>query len=197
MIVECKECEARVDAETLKSYEYFDPETGPPGRYSFLRCQSCQSPFLVLQENYGNGWDEPYQLYPAQDTRVNPGLPAPIQSAYGEALACLKAKAFTAAAIMCRKTLEGVCAEHGVSARTLVKGLKEMKERGVIETRLFEWADALRIAGNEAAHDINMEVSKEDARDMIEFTNALLEYVFTFRNRFEQFKKRREKSTPS
>lgn len=197
MIVECKICEARVDAEVLNSFEYYEPENGPPGRYSFLRCQSCHSPFLVVQEDFGNGWDEPYQLYPAQDTRVNPGLPAPIRNAYGEALACIKAKAFTASAIMCRKTLEGVCSEHGVSSRTLVGGLKEMKERGIIETRLFDWADALRIAGNEAAHDVNVTVSKEDARDMVEFTNALLEYVFTFRDRFEQFKKRRIKSETS
>ncbi len=49
--------------------------------------------------------------------------------------------------------------------------------------RLFEWADALRIAGNEAAHDVKVTTSKEDARDILELTNALLEYVFTFRDR--------------
>ena len=32
----------------------------------------------------------------------------------------------------------------------------------------------------------------DDARDILEFTNALLEYVFTFRDRFEAFKIRRE-----
>ena len=72
-----------------------------------------------------------------------------------------------------------------------------MKERGIIEPRLFEWADALRIAGNETVHDVTVTVSKEDARDMIEFTNALLEYVFTFQDRFEQFKRRRAKSETS
>lgn len=192
MIVDCKTCEARIDAEVLNSFDYYDPEQGPPGRYSFLRCRSCDSPFLVLQENYGE-WDEPYSLYPPQDTRVNPGLPLPIRNSYGEALTCLKAKAFTASAVMCRKTLEGVCVEHGVSSRNLYESLKVMKEQGIIETRLFEWADTLRITGNEAAHDVNVTISKEDAHDIVEFTNALLEYVFTFRDRFEQFKKRRAK----
>lgn len=55
MIVECKVCEARVDAEILQSFEYYNPEAGPPGRYSFLRCQSCQSPFLVIQEKTALG----------------------------------------------------------------------------------------------------------------------------------------------
>ena len=54
----------------------------------------------------------------------------------------------------------------------------------------YEWADALRISGNEAAHDISVTVSSDDSRDVIEFTKALLEYVFTFRDKFEEFKKK-------
>ena len=56
-------------------------------------------------------------------------------------------------------------------------------------------SDALRISGNEAAHDVNVTTSPEDARDILEFTNALLEYVFTFRDKFEEFKKRRSGKT--
>jgi hypothetical protein len=74
--------------------------------------------------------------------------------------------------------------------------LKELKDQGVIENRLYEWADALRISGNEAAHDVNVTISPDDAKDIIEFTNALLEYVFTFRDKFEAFKKRRLAKTP-
>lgn len=196
MIVECTTCEARVDAEVMAEYSYFDPEAGPPGAYFFLRCQGCRSPFLVLREQYGSDeWDDPYRLYPPQDTRVNPSLPEGIRNAFSEALASSRAKAFTAAVIMCRKTLEGVCAAHGIEGKSLVNGLRDMKERGIIESRLFEWADALRIAGNEAAHDVGVTFAKEDARDVIEFTNALLEYVFTFRDKFEAFKKRRVRPT--
>jgi hypothetical protein len=131
-------------------------------------------------------------LYPRPDNRVNPNLPLPLQAAYKEALACFKSKAFTATAIMCRKTLEGICVEHGAAGRTLVLSLKELKDKGIIENRLYEWADALRISGNEAAHDVNVTISAEDARDILEFTNALLEYVFTFRDKFEEFKNRRD-----
>ena len=92
---------------------------------------------------------------------------------------------------MCRKTLEGICVEHGTKGGNLVSALKELKDKGIIEIRLFEWADALRISGNEAAHDVNVTISAEDARDILEFTNALLEYVFTFRDKFEEFKNRR------
>ena len=92
---------------------------------------------------------------------------------------------------MCRKTLEGVCAEHGFRERNLSGSLRAMKEAGAIESRLFEWADALRISGNEAAHGAELTTTAEDASDIIDFTSALMEYIFTFRDRFEHFKARR------
>lgn len=194
MIIECKSCEALVDAQVVASYGYFNPEDGPPGKYSFLKCPNCESASLVLQENYGNEeWDSPYRLYPPQDNQLNLSIPDPIRNAYAEARSCLKAKAYTAAAIMCRKTLEAICAEHGATGKNLVSALKELKEKETIESRLYEWADALRISGNEAAHDVSITISAEDARDVLEFTNALLEYVFTFRDKFEAFKQRRAK----
>ncbi len=133
MIVTCKQCEARVDAELIAHYESFDPEDGPPSKYSFLRCQTCEPPFLVLQEHYAHGWDDPFLLYPAEKISVSSAYPSAIQTSYAEAVACFNGKAFTAAAIMCRKTLEGVCAEHGVTGKSLVTALNKLKETGVIE----------------------------------------------------------------
>jgi hypothetical protein len=94
---------------------------------------------------------------------------------------------------MCRKVLEGLCIEHGVKERGLAANLKKLKENGIIEARLFEWAEALRTLGNEAAHGVSVSISAQDAKDILEFTEALTEYVFTYRDRFEQFQKRRSK----
>ena len=191
MLVECNNCEALVDASVLNAYEEYDPETDLPCKYSFLKCPKCAGPFLVLQERFGDYWDDPYRLYPPQE-RINPFSPEPIKKAFSEAYACFKAKAYTAAAIMCRKTVEGICAEHSIKGKVLADSLNEMKKQGIIESRLFDWADTLRISGNEAAHDLAVTVPKDDARDILEFTNALLEYVFTFKDKFEQYKKRQE-----
>lgn len=191
MIIECLNCEAKVDAKEVAHYEQQN-EFDPPAKYTFLKCVNCASPFLILQENFGSGWDEPYRIFPPQDKRVNPLLPKPIKSAYEEALACFKAKAFTAVAMMCRKTIEGICNEHGANEKTLASNLRQLKEKGIIESRLFEWAEALRMFGNEAAHDVNITFSREDAKHILEFTDALLEYVFTFRDKFSEFMKKRK-----
>jgi hypothetical protein len=48
-----------------------------------------------------------------------------------------------------------------------------------------------RLGGNEAAHDVDVTVSGRDARDIKDFTKAIVEYLFTIQQRFEEFKSRR------
>ena len=193
MLVECVNCEAIVDGEIIAEYLDHEEETGMTGKYSFLKCPRCSRPFIMLQvdESFGyegGNWDEPRRLYPPIEMGVSQAIPNSLRLAYDEALSCFRAKAYTATAIMCRKTLEGIADENKITVRNLATALKEMKEKGIIENRLYEWADALRISGNEAAHGVNSQVFRQDAKDILEFTQALLEYVFTFQEKFEQFK---------
>ena len=193
MLTECKSCQATVDAAVIGSYDALDQEFGNPVKFTLAKCPRCDAPLLLAQDDFGNGWDEPARLFPPRDDLVGWAIPDKIRKAYIEAVRCFNAKAFTASAIMCRKTIEGVCQQQGVSERTLKLALNELRSRGIIEGRLFEWADELRLAGNEAAHDVDVEFSTQDAGDAVEFTKALLEYVYTFREKFEQFKQRRQK----
>ncbi len=169
-----------------------------PERFSFGSCPKCSAPLLVAQEFYGSDgnadvWSDVYRLYPPRDL-ADYRLPPKIRRSHQEAISCHKAKAHTAAAIMCRRTLEVACKDHGVKARTLEKALQSLKDQGIIERQLFDWADALRKAGNLAAHDAAATVSREDAADLLEFTNALLQYLYTFRDRFEAYKQRRSEN---
>ena len=47
------------------------------------------------------------------------------------------------------------------------------------------------MSGNEAAHGVHTTVDSSDARNILDFTRALMEYVYTFNRQFERFKKRR------
>ena len=194
MILECSHCEAIVEAEELFSYVDNDPED-PPGKWTFVKCPRCTLPMVAVQADFGDGNFTPTRVYPAQNKELGLSVPKLIREAYKEAAACFRSKAFTASAIMCRKALEGLCVEHGVKERGLAASLKKLKQNGVIEARLFEWAEALRILGNEAAHGVSTSISRQDALDILEFTEALVEYVFTYRDKFELFKKRRTKSS--
>lgn len=156
---------------------------------------------IMLEIDFGPGLDETTQIYPPNEMDLSRVIPDALRSAYDEANVCFRAKAYTATAIMCRKILEGICEENKIQVRNLAHSLKELKDKGIIENRLYEWADALRLLGNEAAHGVNTQISHQDAKDILEFTHALLEYVFTFQEKYKQFMGRRqsqgsEQSTP-
>lgn len=67
-----------------------------------------------------------------------------------------------------------------------------MKESGDIDERLFEWAQELRIMGNEGAHFTGKQVARQDAEDALDLCEALLDYMFELSEKFEAFKKRRD-----
>lgn len=192
MVLPCDECGVLVDAEVLKEYQVTSPDDDWY-LYSFARCPRCDHPFVAVQELAFDGErGSPTRLYPTTSEGISSTLPAAIRAAFEEAATCYRSKAFTATAIMCRKTLEGICHEHQVAERTLAKALEKLRDTGVIDARLFEWADALRLFGNDAAHDVSVVINGSDARDILDFTRALVEYVFTFQERFQAFKKRRD-----
>ena len=195
MVLDCKHCSALVNAVEIAVYEepgnneIFDP----PGRWTFVHCPACKLPMLTVQVDDGEGFEEdaPSRVYPPRDRQLSYKTPKTIKEAFDEAVICFRAKAFTASSIMCRKSLEGLCAEHGARASNLSKSLKILKDKGVIENRLFEWAEALRALGNEAAHGVGVLISREDANDTLDFTEALIQYVFTYQDQFQKFLKRR------
>jgi hypothetical protein len=116
---ECKNCQATVDAAVVGSYDALDEEIGNPVKFTLAKCPRCEAPLLLAQDDFGNGWDDPARLFPPRDDLVGWAIPEKIRNAYVEAVRCFNTKAFTASAIMCRKTLEGVCQQHGISASNL------------------------------------------------------------------------------
>jgi Domain of unknown function (DUF4145) len=53
-----------------------------------------------------------------------------------------------------------------------------MNERSVIDGRLLEWTQALRVLRNEGAHYTGTQVKRADAEDALAFAEAVLDYVY-------------------
>lgn len=194
MQIDCPDCGRRVAADALHRYTFTNEITGGPHvGLHFVRCPRCTQGLLFRSEEvWDDAWSEPVLVYPSNPDGFATGAPGEVLSAMREAQSCLKASAFNASALMCRKALELLCAAHGVQAGNLARSVQQLRDQGVIDGRLYEWADALRIAGNEAAHEPGAGMSGEDARDLLEFTRAIVEYVIVVRDRFERYKQRRK-----
>jgi hypothetical protein len=201
MRIKCHHCSTIQKGIEQGKYCKPDPEfRAPPdwGRFYVLyMCTNCYEPILVSK--FQAGYDESSNpiisstslLYPTSSYSINQNIPESLRKALLEAINTYEAEVHTAAAIMCRRTLDGFCAENGATKRSLAANLEELRDKGVITDQLFEWATALRLSGNEAAHDVTVTFSAEDARDLLDFTVAILDFTYSFRVKFEAFRARR------
>ena len=197
MLIECDNCNALVKGEEVGHYINENPHDFVDAqKYTLCKCPQCHSPLLVEQEldidMYLNEtyWGKEKKIYPNNLFHINPIIPEKLRKALLECIQCFKADANTATAIMCRRTLEGFCSLKGVEERSLEKSIKKLKDDGLINDQLYEWANQLRLAGNEAAHNIESGFSSIDAKDILDFTIAILDFTYSFKDKFDKFKER-------
>lgn len=171
-------------------------------RFTLVRCPKCSTPILLKHDGWyegdaGRAWGRSVVLYPAITTSFGEDVPPFIALSYLEAVRAFEqAGAYTATAILCRRTLEGICGDFDGEGRNLSQKLRSLLEKGVIDTRVFQWADlVLRGLGNDAAHNINVMIARQDAKDALDFTRAIIEYLYVFQSAFNRFMATRAKRT--
>jgi len=165
-----------------------------PACYTIAFCPNCESVFLHVSAK-SEPSEIPYEamLYPSSYRRSISGVPKNIQRIFESARSCFETGNYEPCIIMCRKCLEAICIFMGVKKGRLEKRLQKLKDSGLIEERLYDWAEQLRLFGNDAAHEIDLNISKDDALDSLEFVEAILLYVFELNERFQKFRARRNK----
>lgn len=160
---------------------------------TLLECPKCEGAILA-----GQSWDPPDDLGPSERLWPSPiralpfEAPAILRKDFEEAQRCFAPGDYTASAIMTRRFLEGLAVELGATKRDLFGKLEELKQAGRIEGQLYDWATALRLVGNDAAHDVSRRVNRRDAEDVISFAEALADYVYVFQARYDAFNQRRD-----
>lgn len=108
----------------------------------------------------------PVRVWPQPERPTHAAVPAIVQVSLSEAHRCFQAGAHTACAVMCGRALEGVCMHYKTPGNMLGKGLADLRERAIIDERLFSWGEELRKHRNMAAHASEEAISKADASDL-------------------------------
>lgn len=161
----------------------------PPCEYALVACDVCGDAALQIREDLGDPDDvEPFTIWPVP-RMLGGAVPDPVRRDFTEATVCFDAGAYTASVVMVRRTLEGLCAAHGIGERTLARGLTEMHARSLIDDTLAEWSAALRLIGNRGAHH-GEHLDRQAAEDALHFAEALLNHVYVLRARFDEFQAR-------
>ncbi|GIK41327.1 MAG: hypothetical protein BroJett011_51600 [Chloroflexota bacterium] len=201
MIIECPYCESKVDGISKGEYEYQPEHYDDVVKIVLLKCPVCHEALLGFQEWYQinadrGEWSQPLnRLWPEPEASIVLHLPEIIGVSFEEAQRCYRAKAYMACAVMCGRALEGICNKYNTKNRMLAGGLKELLDQKIIDERLFKWGEELRKHRNIAAHATEEKISKEDAKDLLEFVTAICEYVFVLDEKFQKFMERKAAKT--
>src|SRR5690606_1091162 len=118
-------------------------------------------------------------------------IPKIVRTSLEEAEKCMQSGAYLAATGMCGRSLESICRHYKTKDNYLGGGLKELRDMGVIEARLYQRREELRDQRNNAAHATDTEIGDKDANDVMTFTYAIIDYVFMLAQKFEKFQKRK------
>ncbi len=194
MIAYCSICKDKKEFSIKSQYAYKASKKDVEKEYVFAVCEHCESPSLFAREDpIGIGyefWDCDIRLYPKDERIVSYSLPELVKRSYEEAVKCENAKAFIAATVMVGRALEAVCKDYVPEVKTIDAGLKKMKENGLISDELLEWSNELRFLRNQGAHATEREFSVQDAKESLDFMQAIMEILYHLRPKFNEMKER-------
>ncbi len=187
IIIDCPHCAVRVKTEA-KAWVGDSQD----GAYFLVQCPSCNGALfgsaVAYQDEHNNwGWDTAERLWPTPSVaEVGPAIPEAARRDIRDAQKCLSHGIHSAAAVLCGRALERLIKEKA-GANMIGKGLADLKAKGVIDERLFSWAEALRKERNIGAHASDEDTTKENAQDVIDFTIAIFDYVYTLSEKYEKY----------
>lgn len=198
IIIDCPHCMVRVKAAA---------RTLIPGEadecFFLVQCPSCKSPLFgsaySFQDDYNDWhWTNAERIWPAPAvTEVSNVIPEPARRDIKDAQKCVSHGIYSAGAVLCGRALERLIKEKTGSAHMIGKGLKQLLDSGAIDQRLYEWAEALRRERNIGAHASDEEITKENAQDVIDFTIAIFDYVYTLSEKYAKYMARKSAAVAS
>jgi len=215
-IVDCPYCKAKVAAEETGRAEEIGFNEEPYGsRLLVGKCPRCatlmaaetrQISFEGWEADYEDVWTEPVRVYPKPTKTFSSfRIPGAVTQSLVEGDISLQGNANLAACVMFGRALEALCRDvlftadekkairDGSSRKKLMlaEGIKQLKEKNYIDSRLYDWSQQLHASRNIAAHpDSDVAITREDADDLQAFVYAIVEYVYDLADRYEEFKER-------
>ena len=160
-------------------------------RWRLAVYQSCGKPVAGVFRAFNY---ELLRILPPAGTQASPSIPEGIRKDFEEASLCLSMGAFKASVVLSRRALEGAAIEQGAdSTKKLVSQLKDLVMAGKLHPSAVEVATEIRLLGNYGAHQqddgLDM-VTKEQAQDVAELTDQVLEDLYVNAARLRNLRQR-------
>jgi hypothetical protein len=162
-------------------------------RYDIAECNSCNFQVLVVRQRQSGNIS---RVYPAPLPRAtDPRIPEAVKNDFDEALLCLSVGAVRGAAILARRAVQTICKDQGATKKDLKDKIDELFEKNIVTASLKDWGHEVRIVGNDAAHPNDVDVTLEDAEEIIDLLESLCEVLYVAPAKAAHRKSIREQKT--
>lgn len=171
------------------------PNSNKKLNFDTLECGNCKGYVMVLWSagEYDRGYHD-YQVlpWPLQLTKYPEYWPEPVGRNWLQAKRNLKDENWDAAALMARSALQATLREHKAQGNNLKKEIDDLANKGILPPIMKDWSDQVRELGNDTAHpDPNQgPTNPQDAKDVVQFLDSLLQYLYTLPHRIEKYRNR-------
>jgi hypothetical protein len=178
-------------SSNIRISQMIDNKPDSNDRVVSLLCRNCNQPVIVLEEKFvgdkavkegsssGTIWWKGFFWWPFINIKFSPSIPEIIQHTLQEAKVTYATECYRASAVMSRRTLEAIAVDKGEIKGVLAQRIKNLKEKGFLDSNLGEWATEIRLIGNVGAHfDPIDDVDKNDANQIIIFIEELIKYIY-------------------
>lgn len=181
---------------------------------TLLAGESHQTVFIEEGAEFDE-WSDVVRLYPKPiKTFSSYRIPSIVIDSLVEGDRSLQGGAPTAACVMFGRALEAVCRDLLQPSRPskgrirrrhqesitklnspmkkimLSQGIRELREKNLIDERLYDWSQQLKAFRDIAAHPDDISISSQDAEDLQIFVYAIVKYIYDLADRYEDFKER-------
>ena len=130
--------------------------------------------------------------------RPSDNWPPDVQRYWSQARESLRIKSWDAVAVMARSAVQLTMRDKGATGKDLYHEIEDLATKGTLPPLMREWSHEVRELGNDSAHPRAgaPPTTQEDARDIVEFLDSLLLYLYEYPKRISDYRARRIAKAP-
>lgn len=172
--------------------------------FDTYQCQNCMSYVQVMwsAQEFPSGMRGLYSYYvlPAPIGKAEPSenWPDAVQRFWTQAHESLKIENWDAAALMARSAVQFALREKGAVKGNLKSEIEDLASESILQPIMKDWSHEVRELGNDSAHpDLQAPpTDPQDARDVVQFLDFLLNYLYDLPKHIEDYRQRRKSASP-
>jgi hypothetical protein len=179
------------------------PNSGKRLNFDVYQCKNCMG-FLHVLWSAGEFSHSMHGLYsyqvlpwPIGKPEASENWPPTVQRFWVQAKESLRVENWDAAAVMARSALQFAVRDKGAEGSGLYGEIEDLANKGILHPLMKDWSHEVRELGNDSAHPDPeaAATTPQDARDIVQFLDFLLMYLYDLPKHISDYRQRRDKAS--